>query len=127
MRTPHWEDLDLAETIEFFSTLPRLDREQLARQTFGDKAFELEILGLFLVESRRQIANLGAAADAKAWKLSAHTLKGSGRTIGAQRFAEICEHAEQQSFPATLAIRRALIAAIEAEFAALSREITAIT
>ena len=116
-------NLGMSGMLDGTNTTPRIDRAHLARQTFGDKAFEAEILGLFLAECRRQIANLKSAADEKAWILAGHTLKGSGRTIGAEAFAKLSERAESQPFLSGDDARKPLIAAIEAEFALLVKEI----
>ena len=107
-------------TIDDCVAAPLLDRAHLSRQTFGDTAFEAEILQLFLLECRQQIANLSTTADEKSWKLAVHTLKGSARTIGAARFASVCERAELRPFPAGSGVRQPLIAVIDAEFTKLA-------
>lgn len=59
-----------------------LDFAHLARQTFGDRALEAEILSLFMQQVRSAGARLRtASADER--KMLAHGLKGSARSIGA--------------------------------------------
>lgn len=60
-----------------------LDLDHLARQTFGDRDLEREVLELFERQSQAMIAKLRAATTAKDWAYAAHTLVGSARGIGA--------------------------------------------
>ena len=71
-----------------------LDTGHLSRFTMGDRALEREVLGLFTGELPRRIAALRAACTEKEWIMAAHTLKGSGRAVGAWRVALSAQHAE---------------------------------
>lgn len=71
-----------------------VDLKHLRRYTLGDADLEREILGLFFGQLPATISALAAAATPKDWKIAAHTLKGSGRAVGAWRIARIAEQAE---------------------------------
>lgn len=86
-----------------------IDLEHLARQTFGDRALEGEVLALF----SRQAAAIGArmaAASLQERATLAHTLKGSARSIGAFKVAEQAERIE--AAPSDAAALEALSAAL---------------
>lgn len=59
-----------------------IDLVHLARQTFGDRGLEAEILSMFLAQSQGTKARLRAATVSER-QLLAHGLKGSARSIGA--------------------------------------------
>ena len=69
---------------------PPLDLVHLSRQTLGDRALEMELLGLFDKQAGQIIARLDSdlcASDRK-WRHDlSHTLKGSARAVGAVRVA----------------------------------------
>ena len=71
-----------------------VDLKHLRRYTLGDAGLEREILELFFGQLPATIAALASAATPKDWKVAAHTLKGSGRAVGAWRIARIAEQAE---------------------------------
>ena len=60
----------------------------------GDLALMEEVLGLFREQAAIWVRLLDPAAEAEAWRDGAHTLKGSGRGIGAFALADACEAAE---------------------------------
>ena len=72
-----------------------VDIAHLARYTLGDKALEQEVLDLFAAETSNQIEAFKRAQSDKDWKMAAHTLKGSGRAIGAWRLAQAAQEAER--------------------------------
>jgi HPt (histidine-containing phosphotransfer) domain-containing protein len=72
-----------------------VDLKHLRRYTLGDAGLEREILELFLGQLPNTIAALASAATPKDWRIAAHTLKGSGRAVGAWRIARIAEQAER--------------------------------
>ncbi len=74
--------------------LTPVDLKHLRRYTLGDPALEREILELFINQLPQTIAALAGAVNQKEWKIAAHTLKGSGRAVGAWRIARIAEQAE---------------------------------
>jgi len=72
-----------------------IDHAHLRRFTMGDLQLENEVLDLFASELPRTLASLQSAATAKDWKIAAHTLKGSARTVGAWRVAAAAVDAER--------------------------------
>ncbi|MEQ1651541.1 MAG: Hpt domain-containing protein [Hyphomicrobium sp.] len=73
-----------------------VDLKHLRRYTLGDYALEKEILELFLGQLPQTIKALSDAATDHDWRVAAHTLKGSGRAVGAWRVARLAELAERQ-------------------------------
>jgi HPt (histidine-containing phosphotransfer) domain-containing protein len=77
--------------------LPVLDLVHLSRQTLGDPALEAELLALFQNQARqvaKRLAGPSHPGDQK-WRSDlAHTLKGSGRAVGAFRAAQAAENYE---------------------------------
>ncbi len=72
-----------------------IDREHLSRYTLGDTALEHEILELFVGQLPKSMEALRHATSQKDWHAAAHSLKGSGRAVGAWRVAEIAAYAEK--------------------------------
>ncbi len=76
---------------------PALDLVHLSRQTLGDRALEMELLGLFDRQAGQIIARLDSdlcASDRK-WRHDlSHTLKGSARAVGAVRVAAVAQSYE---------------------------------
>jgi len=69
-----------------------LDRAHFDMMTGGDRALQLEVLGLF----RGQVEAWSAAfALDEGWRDAVHTMKGSARGIGLHALAQACELAEQ--------------------------------
>jgi HPt (histidine-containing phosphotransfer) domain-containing protein len=77
------------------ATTAAIDHAHLRRYTMGDLQLENEVLDLFAGELPRTLASLQAAATQKEWKIAAHTLKGSARTVGAWRVATAAVDAER--------------------------------
>jgi HPt (histidine-containing phosphotransfer) domain-containing protein len=71
-----------------------LDRDHLARMTFGDRSLEREILQLFDRQSELLLERMRASGPAAIATL-AHTLKGSAVGIGARRVACAAAEAEE--------------------------------
>jgi HPt (histidine-containing phosphotransfer) domain-containing protein len=71
-----------------------IDFVHLRRFTQGDKALENEVLELFVRQMPETIKALKGAATDKEWHVAAHTLKGSGRAVGAWRLADLALQAE---------------------------------
>ena len=72
-----------------------VDLKHLRRYTLGDTRLEKEVLELFLTQLPKTISELSTAKTDKDWRVAAHTLKGSGRAVGAWRVARLAEHAER--------------------------------
>lgn len=70
-----------------------LDRDHLARMTFGDRSLEREVLQLFDRQSELLLERMRASEPAAIATL-AHTLKGSAVGIGAARVARAAAEAE---------------------------------
>jgi HPt (histidine-containing phosphotransfer) domain-containing protein len=71
-----------------------LDVAHLARMTFGDRDLEREVLQLFMRQSAILLERMRGAPTA-ALVVSAHTLQGSARNVGAWRVARAAERLEQ--------------------------------
>jgi HPt (histidine-containing phosphotransfer) domain-containing protein len=71
-----------------------IDFGHLARYTLGDKALEHEVLQLFLAEVPVTLGRLRSAHSDSAWRMAAHTIKGSARAVGAWKVAALAEEAE---------------------------------
>lgn len=71
-----------------------LDLSHLRRYTLGDARLEKEVLSLFLAQLPVTIAALKMAATDDDWRMAAHTIKGSGRAVGAWPLATVAEDAE---------------------------------
>jgi HPt (histidine-containing phosphotransfer) domain-containing protein len=70
-----------------------LDRDHLARMTFGDRSLEREVLQLFDRQSELLLERMRASEPAAIATL-AHTLKGSAVGIGATRVARAAAEVE---------------------------------
>jgi len=101
------------------AALPRLDVARLEDVTGGDREFERELLEQFLAISPGLIGEADAAlaaGDAPALRTAAHTLKGSGRTIGADRLGEACAELEARAAAGDLAGAQRPLDAVHAEW-----------
>ncbi|HEY7230255.1 MAG TPA: Hpt domain-containing protein [Pseudolabrys sp.] len=72
---------------------PVLDRDQLARMTFGDRTLALEVLQLFNRQAELLLDRMRSSEPSGVATL-AHTLKGSAVGIGAPRVARAAADAE---------------------------------
>jgi HPt (histidine-containing phosphotransfer) domain-containing protein len=104
-----------------------LDRNHLARITFGDRSLEREVLQLFDRQSELLLERMRASEPAAIATL-AHTLKGSAVGIGATRVAsaaaEVEATAQAKSGESSRAIEE-LVQAVEEARAAISALIRA--
>ena len=78
-------------------TVAAIDREHLARMTFGECSLQRELLELFDRQATTLLARLREGAPAAAL---AHTLKGSATGIGAWDVARAARALEEASSPA---------------------------
>ena len=90
-----------------------VDLKHLRRYTMGDAALEKEVLELFLGQLPQTIKALSEAATDRDWRIAAHTLKGSGRVVGAWRVARLAELAERQLSVQNRAVCLEAVARIE--------------
>lgn len=72
-----------------------IDLKHLRRYTMGDMALEREVMQLFLGQIPKTIAALSGAVNDHEWRIAAHTIKGSGRAVGAWQIARLAEQAER--------------------------------
>ena len=101
-----------------------IDLVHLARQTFGERDLESELLRLFDRQSRQIVERLtvGPVAEAR-WRAElAHTLKGSARAVGAFAVAAAAEAYELDARAGADLTRAlsALAGAVEAAHAAIA-------
>jgi HPt (histidine-containing phosphotransfer) domain-containing protein len=92
---------------------PPIDFVHLRRYTLGDRALELEILGLFVAQLPITIGALARAATDKQWGMAAHTLKGSARAVGAWPLAALAEDAERLASNADAGMRAETVRRLE--------------
>lgn len=76
-----------------------VDLVHLSAQTMGDRALEAEVLRIFLSQAPVWMDALTGGNAAR--REAAHTLKGSARTIGAFRLADLAAEAEMPAFADT--------------------------
>lgn len=74
------------------------DRPHLARYTMDNPELEKEIIGLFLQQLPSIITMLAEADSAAAWKMAAHTLKGSAAAVGATAIHACAVDLEERGF-----------------------------
>jgi HPt (histidine-containing phosphotransfer) domain-containing protein len=100
-----------------------VDLVHLARYTLGNKAFEREILDLFVSQSWVTLDKLKIAATEKEWRDQAHALLGSARAVGAKKVADRVLIA--QKLPGSFAdpLRAGVLTAIAAELEIANRYI----
>ncbi|MEX1153143.1 MAG: Hpt domain-containing protein, partial [Parvibaculum sp.] len=60
-----------------------LDLVHLAKYTLGNRALEIELLGLFRAQAGIYIERIESAVTAIDWKNATHSLKGSAKGLGA--------------------------------------------
>jgi HPt (histidine-containing phosphotransfer) domain-containing protein len=90
---------------EAFAPWP-IDLVHLRRFTMGDRQLEREVLGLFACDLPANFQTLTQATSAQDWRLAAHTIKGTARTVGAWRLARAAYAAERCAWTAQDAERR---------------------
>jgi HPt (histidine-containing phosphotransfer) domain-containing protein len=89
--------------------LKAFDIEVLRRYSFEDSALERELLDLFRMQLPLLVTQLAEAKGPDEWRMAAHTLKGSARSVGAPTLAELALELEQIGYPEK--IQRARLAA----------------
>jgi HPt (histidine-containing phosphotransfer) domain-containing protein len=86
---------DVAEACKSAGTEKPVDLVHLSTITMGDRALELEVLKMFLVQIPDYIKMLKSANDKDSVYMAAHTLKGASSNIGAFPLANIAKQAEE--------------------------------
>lgn len=73
---------------------PPIDFDHFEAATFGDRALQREVLGLFETQAVKLLQTIRETAGAEQ-AAAAHALKGAARGIGASAVAEEAEKIEQ--------------------------------
>jgi HPt (histidine-containing phosphotransfer) domain-containing protein len=76
----------------------------------GDRKLIAEVLALFIGQAEVWAPRL--TADDAGWRDVVHTIKGSGRGVGATALGEACARAEAAGPEGLVAVREALAAAV---------------
>ena len=106
--------------------LKALDRIRQVRG--GGSAFFRDMIELFSAEASTRVRQLGAAldlGDSTGVSEVAHGLRGTSATFGALRLAQLCERIEELGQSGDVLGARELFPLVEAELAAVTRELTA--
>jgi HPt (histidine-containing phosphotransfer) domain-containing protein len=112
--SPHY--LSVGEQAVVSDTRP-LDMAHLSRQTMGDRALEAEILSMFSKQLNSATGTL-AKANGLERKRLAHSLKGTGRGVGAFALANIAERMELTPFDRAIIVELDLCIAQTCDFIA---------
>ena len=86
-----------ADRLDRVQGAPVLDRAELDANTLSDPALQKELFELYFGHAAQALGTLNAAlteGDARAWTHAAHGLKGTARTLGLLRLAEVAGEAE---------------------------------
>ncbi|HWM83701.1 MAG TPA: Hpt domain-containing protein [Pseudolabrys sp.] len=76
-----------------------LDLTHLRSMTAGDRALEVEILGLFAAQAQAFAVALAADAKGAATPMALHTIKGAARGVGAGQVAGLAAAVERTVRP----------------------------
>jgi len=91
--------------------------DELRASVGGDQAFLAELADELLADAPRQLEALRAglaAGDAEPVRRAAHTLKGNGRTFGAEELASVSQELEAAAAAGDLGAAGAKVADLEA-------------
>lgn len=97
---------------------------QLEQLAGGDKAFQKELLVLFLQDTQERIRQLGseiAAKDAAAAEASAHYIKGASLNVGAATLATLAGQIEEEVQRSRLAASMTLLQQLRHHWQTLNR------
>lgn len=85
---------------------PPIDMDHLEAATFGDRALQREVLGLFETQAEKLLQTIREASGKTQFE-AAHALKGAARGVGAFTVADEAEKIEQGDISAIerLAVR----------------------
>ena len=92
-----------ASRSENSNTDDAIDRDHLAKYTFGNRDLEDEILELFAEQAMKLFDQLSGAGSQSDWAFATHSLKGSARAVGAWKVAQSAERLEQLGYGAATA------------------------
>lgn len=99
-----------------------IDFNHLDSYTAGDQDLIREVLRLFKGQVGQLIGLLHSTTDAKAWRETAHGIKGAARGIGAWKAADCAAAVEKADF-SNVAVRTAALSALTSAFAEVAAEI----
>jgi HPt (histidine-containing phosphotransfer) domain-containing protein len=91
--------------------------DELRASVGGDESFLAELVGEFLEDAPRQLETLRSGlegGDAETVRRAAHTLKGNGRTFGAEELASVSQELEAAAKAGDLDAARARVPDLEA-------------
>lgn len=71
-----------------------IDMDHLNKYVMGDDALRDEILEIFVEQINLMLSQFDVQQSDESWTLTAHTLKGAARGVGAWSIGELCEKAE---------------------------------
>ena len=103
--------------------------DELRESVGGDPEFLGELIDEFLADAPAHIESLSRSAtsgDADAARLAAHTLKGNGRTFGANELASLCQEAEAAAAAGDLEGVLSRVDGIDREWARARTELLAL-
>lgn len=106
------------------ATARAIDFNHLDAYTAGDQELIREVLRLFKGQVSQLVHVLESSRDVKAWKETAHGIKGAARGIGAWLVADLAAEAEKREF-SDAAGRFATMQKLHAAFADVAAEIDA--
>ena len=103
---------------------PAVDLRRLQETSEGDRAFEEELLGVFLEDCAKRLLRLEeaiGAGDTEQRTREAHAMKGAGVNIGATRMGRLADEIEQMGTENGAEAATALCAALKEEFEEVKR------
>ncbi|MCH8292261.1 response regulator [Candidatus Poribacteria bacterium] len=110
---------DLTETDKITPALNPLALASLHDLAEGDVSFLTEVFETFMRETSERITAMRRAVDAEdvdRLRKAAHTLKGAGSNLGAERMVDICNRLESIGNAEFVAVATALIEELAEEF-----------
>jgi HPt (histidine-containing phosphotransfer) domain-containing protein len=101
-----------------------VDLQRLADTVDGDRAFEAELVAVYLEDTAARIQrlpNLLAAGDFTALKREAHTLKGSSANVGGVGLSRLALALEHSALAADVPTCTVIIGQVQNEFDVVER------
>lgn len=73
-----------------------IDLVSLVSHTLGNRDLEVQVLRMFVAQSKTALGRLDGLQDLADIKILVHTMKGSARAVGADTVAAVCETVERE-------------------------------